>query len=144
MTLETELAALALETLRADEALTELTGGQPRVFDAVPRDAGFPRVTLDSVQTVQDEDPDGLDTDDVALSFSIFSRPDPPSLGKTEALAVARRVRTLLLGLRDRRLNAGRVVETEPDLFTVAGEADGLTHRGVVAVLFRTSAPDMP
>lgn len=132
-----DILEAAAEALRADARLAELFGGAPRVFDRLPAErVAYPYITLD--RTERDPSPaEGLDGDDVTLTLSVWSRPEPPSIGKREA---ARILDAALEGLtrEDIALANQRLVEAVVDFAQVIDDPDGLTKHGVGAVTFLT------
>lgn len=83
------LGAAVLAVLRADATLAAALGG--RIWDAAPRDPGFPHLVLDDVTS---RDRSGLDAalEETRLALRIASREG----GRAEAARLAERVETVL------------------------------------------------
>lgn len=85
------LGAAVLAALRADPTLAAALG--TRIWDAAPRDPGFPHLVLDEVVS---RDRSGLDAslEDNRLTLKIASRVG----GRAEAARLAEQVETVLAG----------------------------------------------
>jgi len=119
------LRAAIHDALSADGALTAALGGQ-RVYDAPPRGAAFPYVTLGEARLV-DASSDGGETQEHLLTLHAWSRQG----GHKEAHGIAG---ALLQALDDAPLapDGHRLVNLRFSIADIRREADGRTYHAVV------------
>lgn len=112
------------QTLVDDALLTGLLGG-PKIYDRVPRQAGFPYVTFGQSVT-RDWSTGGADGQEHVVTLHVWSRGG----GKQETHAILDRVRDLLhdqaLPLTDHRL-----VNLRHEFGEARQDADGETYHGI-------------
>lgn len=91
MTAALALTTTVLAALRADTILIATLGD--RIWDAAPRDPGFPHLVVDETAS---RDRSGVDAslEETRLTLKIFSRAG----GRAEAARLAERVETVLTG----------------------------------------------
>jgi hypothetical protein len=121
--------------LRADDALKTAMGGAVRVYDTVPPGAAFPYLVHGAPQAVPDL-AEGYAGKDVFVELHVWSRPEPPSLGKREAADIAGAVEEALL--TDLDLGAWRLTDAVPEDTRIFDDGDGLTRHGVVTIRYLT------
>ncbi len=132
-----DILEAAARVLRADAALAEAFGRAPDVYDNLPSEAvAYPYITLDYTDS-DPADAEGLAGEDVTLTLSVWSRPEPPSIGKREA---ARILHAALASLtrEDIALANQRLVEAVVNFSRVFDDPDGKTRHGLGAVTFLT------
>jgi len=119
------LRAAIHDALCADGALTAALGGQ-RVYDAPPRGAAFPYVTLGEARLI-DASSDGGETQEHLLTLHAWSRQG----GHKEAHGIAG---ALLQALDDAPLapDGHRLVNLRFSIADIRREADGRTYHAVV------------
>lgn len=130
-----EILAAATARLREDDRIQALVG--KRVFDRLPAErVEFPYLTLDRVDGIP-ERAECVEGEDVTLTFSAWSRPEPPSIGKREAARIVATA-TLVLTGEDLVLTSFRLIDAAPEPSQVFPDPDGLTQHGVGGVTFLT------
>jgi hypothetical protein len=119
------LRAAIHDALRADGGLTAALGGQ-RIYDAPPRGASLPYVTLGEARLV-DASSDGGETQEHLLTLHAWSRQG----GHKEAHGIAG---ALLQALDDAPLapDGHRLVNLRFSVADIRREADGRTYHAVV------------
>ncbi len=86
------LLATVLSALRADVETSRRLGR--RIWDCAPRDAEFPHLVVEEL-TVRDRSGEAAPLEEIRLSLRVLSR----SGGRSEALAIATRIETVLRDL---------------------------------------------
>ena len=89
-----DLQAAVVAALRADTALTALTGGEDRILDTVPPEQAFPYVAIGRTATT-DRSTDDRAGEEHLLTLRCWSR----ATSRDEVLAMAARVTAALAGL---------------------------------------------
>jgi hypothetical protein len=134
----TTLQGAVEAALRADTTLRALMGGTVRIYDTVPANFAFPYITHGSNQLVP-ELAEGLNGRDVFVELHVWSRPEPPSLGRREAADIAAAVETALCV--DLVLAGFRLVDAVPEKTRIFDDTDGLTKHAVLTIRYITE-PD--
>lgn len=103
-----DLQAAIVAALRADAALSTLTGGEARILDVVPPEQAFPYVAIGKT-TTQDWSTDDRPGEDHIVTLRCWSR----ATSRDEALAMADRASAALEGIEGVH-GATRIVSFRP------------------------------
>lgn len=133
---DTALQRAMYAALIAAPDMVALVGG--RVFDRVPADAGFPRITFGEMQTI-DDDGDCVPACEVIATLDVWSR----AVGSLEAKDLCWAVRR---ALDDAPLDLGdhALVSLDCDGSRIFTDPDGLTTHGVVTFRALIESPRPP
>lgn len=118
------LMGALIPLLKADAALAGMVGG--RVFDAIPKDAPFPYVSLGSAWEDQD-DAGCIAAVGIGFRVDVWSR----EVGFPEARRIAHRVRSLLHDA-EIDLREGALAMLEHRRTDTMRDPDGLTSRAAI------------